>query len=106
MNCKPVAALLAGLLLSGAATQAFAQAGTTTARPGVAPRTVPGMPTRPNIPGSPGTSLGPGQPGMPTRPAIPGTPGTGFGVEPNPNLAAPAIRRPDCLNGSIAVEGC
>jgi hypothetical protein len=99
-----LAAFLAAALLCGITIAALAQGvGTGTTRPATAnpPRTVPGMPNRPYIPGSPGTSLSPGQTGMPSRPAIPGSPGTAFGTEPNSNLA-----RPDCLNGSIAVAGC
>lgn len=99
-----VAALLCGTTVCGTTIAALAQGvGTGTTRPATAnpQRTVPGMPNRPYIPGSPGTSLSPGQTGMPSRPAIPGSPGTAFGGETNSNLA-----RPDCLNGSIAVAGC
>ena len=102
MNRKSGMALLAGMLLCAAAADAFAQGvGAGTTRPGINARPVPGMPTRPNIPGSPGTSLDPGQTGMTTRPLIPGTPGTSFGADANRGVA-----RPDCLNGSITVAGC
>jgi hypothetical protein len=102
MESKSGRVLLAGILLCGAATCAFAQGtGTGTARSGAANvRPVPGMAIRPNIPGSPGTALGPAQPGVPTRPVIPGSPGNAFGA------GTTQSSRPDCLNGSIAVAGC
>jgi hypothetical protein len=92
--------LIIALLCTTTATLLAQGIGTEIIRPNAAsPPPRPGMPTRPNIPGSPGTALGPGQTGMPSRPVIPESPGTSFGADPN------SARR-DCLNGSVAVAGC
>jgi hypothetical protein len=81
MKCSLRMVLLTTAFLS-AATSAYAQRAGTRGTTGMGPgagQTVPGAPARPNIPGSPGSTLGTGA-GMPTRPSIPGTPGTPFGA--------------------------
>lgn len=55
MDSKSGMALLAGVLLFATGADAFAQGvGTGAIRPGISTRTVPGVPSRPNIPGSSG----------------------------------------------------
>ena len=80
MKCSLRMVLLTAAVLS-TATGSYAQrAGTRGATTGIGPgQALPGTPSRPNIPGSPGTPLGAGA-GMPTRPNIPGTPGTPLGA--------------------------